>query len=190
MARPEQRKRDYFVKGDRVGLARSIPNEERMEYENWLDSEMQRDYNYRPHWSSFAEYHQFFRDPNRPPPRFFATVVRLADQRPIGSVSLAPAHREPDLSISLYRPFRGLGYGTEAYQLAVAHILTNFDVEFLFASTREDNTASMRALEKTGFERVPEKDEMVDDNFGKGQVRWLAFQLRRTERESGNSPER
>lgn len=94
-------------------------------------------------------------------------------------VSLSPEGHEPDLSIAVFPEFRGLGYGSEAYALAVRYIFENLALDHLVAGSREDNAASIRMLEKASFVRRAEKDEVYDNKFGPGKVKWLAFNLPR-----------
>ena len=173
--------RYYYIKGKNIGVAREEPADRRLSYENWLDPVMQRNFNYRPNWASFEEFCAFFDDPNRPPNRFIAVVVRLADEQPVGRLSLSPEGREPDLGISIYRQFRGLGYGAEAFRLAVDYIFQNMDLHYIVAGAREDNKASIRMLEKIGFKRDPDRDEEYEDNFGEGRVQWPEFRLDRSD---------
>lgn len=173
-------RRTYFIAGRTVGLAHEVAGDDRLRYENWLDPAVQRGYNYRPRWHTFEEFCAFFRNPERPPHRFVATVVRLVDERPIGTVSLAPEYREPDLSIAIYRGSRRSGYGSEAFGLAVDYVFRNLQLDEIVASAREDNLRSIRMLEHCGFKREASEDEIVDDEFGGGKVKWLAFSLARS----------
>lgn len=167
--------RSYYVLGTHVGLSVEEPTDRRLRYENWLDREQQRAFNHQPQWQSHEDFCAFFDAPGRPKSRFEATVVRLSDQQPIGTVTLAPANRDPDLSITLWRDYRGHGYGSEAFRLASDYVLAAFDLPYIIAASREDNVASIKMLEKCDFRRDPEKDELLEDAFVQGMVRWLAF---------------
>lgn len=176
--------REYFVKGRRVALARCTSADSRLNYENWLDSEVQRNFNTVPPWSTFEEYTAFWNSSERPPRRFVATIVCLPGGGPIGIMSLSPEGREPDLSICLYRGLRGQGLGTEAFRLAAAYVFGSLGLDFIVAGAYEHNEASVRMLTKAGFSRDHNRDVFEDNQFGDGQVRQLAFRLEKSEWEA------
>jgi RimJ/RimL family protein N-acetyltransferase len=87
-------------------------------------------------------------------------VERVADGRPIGSVSW---HREMygpntesaayNFGIELLHEDRGQGYGTEAQALLVDYLFTTTDVHRVEAGTDIENVAEQRSLEKAGLRR-------------------------------------
>ncbi len=58
--------------------------------------------------------------------------------------------------------FWGQGIGTEALKLVVNYLLEETDTEIITASTMLDNVASVRVLEKNGFNRT----SMVEEDWG------------------------
>jgi RimJ/RimL family protein N-acetyltransferase len=87
-------------------------------------------------------------------------VERLADGRPIGSVSWHVVGYGPNaessawnIGISLLPDARGQGYGTEAQALLAAYLFETTGVNRVEASTDVENHAEQRSLEKAGFRR-------------------------------------
>jgi RimJ/RimL family protein N-acetyltransferase len=83
-------------------------------------------------------------------------IVRGDD--PIGFVSYRRAWENQssycwDFGIALLPEARGKGYGTEAQRLLVRYLFAHSMVERVQATTRVENIAEQRALEKAGFTR-------------------------------------
>ncbi len=148
-------------------------------YETWKDPITQRNFNSKHERQTFEDFLAFYTNPERPPQRLDATILRLSGDQPIGRISLAPKHLEPDLGIWIYQPFRFQGYGTEAVSLAVEYIFEHFDLEYIVAGIYEHNSASMKLFRKVGFRRTPELDEEEDDVFDSGTITQFGFRIDR-----------
>lgn len=121
-------------------------------YACWQDPDTQNGYNYQMPCSL-----EEFR--NRPiRSRFLAVIIRNEDNASLGIVSLSPEGSPPDLAIMLYRPYRGKGYGPNAFALAAGYCLETFHLECLYAGCYEPNTASQKMLKSCGFVPHPEGD--------------------------------
>jgi len=86
-------------------------------------------------------------------------MVQLG-QEPIGTVSWHAVHygavpwsRCWNIGIALLPAYRGRGYGGPAQRALAEYLLANTSVMRIEASTRSDNVAEQRALEKAGFTR-------------------------------------
>ena len=169
--------RIFYTKGRTVGLTKFLMEDYRPFYQTWKDISTQRNFNTTHSWESYEDFLTLFTNPDRPPQRFNATIVRLKDQIPVGRITLAPVHLEPDLGIWIYKPFRFKGYGTEAVQLSVDFIFREFDLEYIVAGIYEHNQPSINLFTKVGFFRVPELDEIEDNDFGGGKITQLGFQI-------------
>ena len=112
---------------------------------------------------SFDDFLAIFTRSGRPPQRLNATIIRNSDEEPVGRISLAPEHQEPDLGIWIYNPHRFKGYGSEAVHLAVDYIFENFALDYIVAGIYAHNLPSMRLFARAGFRRWPELDEVEDD---------------------------
>ena len=169
--------RNFYIKGRAVGLTEFLMEDYRLFYQTWKDISTQKNFNTTHYWESYEDFLALFTNPGRPPQRFNATIVRLKDQVPVGRISLAPAHLEPDLGIWIYKPFRFKGYGTEAVQISVDFIFGEFDLEYIVAGIYEHNQPSINLFTKVGFLRAPKLDEVEDNVFGEGKITQLGFQI-------------
>lgn len=107
--------------------------------------------------------------------RFASTVLRLGDHNPVGHVSLAASHREPDLAVQIFLPYRGQGFGSEAVSLASDYILETLELPYVVAGIFEHNAASKHIFEKAGFCRAPELDGAEEDQFGETGIVQLGY---------------
>ena len=169
--------RNFYIKGRAVGLTEFLVEDYKPFYQTWKDISTQRNFNTMHYWESYEDFLALFTNPDRPPQRLNATIVRLKDQIPVGRISLAPTHLEPDLGIWIYKPFRFKGYGTEAVQLSVDFIFREFDLDYIVAGIYEHNQPSINLFTKAGFFRVPELDEVEDNDFGDGKITQLGFRI-------------
>ncbi|MDE3000648.1 MAG: GNAT family N-acetyltransferase [Gemmatimonadota bacterium] len=171
--------RIFYTKGKIVGLTEFLLEDYRLFYQTWKDPSTQRNFNTKHDWESYEHFLAMFTNPDRPPQRFNATILRLQDQVPVGRSSLAPAHLEPDLGVWIYEPFRFKGYGTEAVQLSVDFIFGEFDLDYIVAGIYEHNQPSINLFTKVGFFRALELDEVEEDAFGAGKITQLGFRIDR-----------
>lgn len=121
-------------------------------YECWFDEETQDGYNYKVDFT----YEEFIASPERL--RMEAVVIRNSDSAVVGIVTLSPEDYLPDLAIMLYPEYRGLGYSTPVYQLALNYCFDAFDLNEIYAGCYEDNPKSMKMLMNCGFESHSEAD--------------------------------
>ena len=70
-----------------------------------------------------------------------------------GFLVISSVDPEPQLVYALLEPFTGKGYATEMARAAIAHARTHAGFTDIVAGVDEVNAASMRVLEKLGFER-------------------------------------
>lgn len=73
----------------------------------------------------------------------------------VGSLGLfwPPSDGEVELGYGVVQSRRGLGYASEATRALVVHARTSPEVKAVFANVELANPASVRVLEKAGFER-------------------------------------
>lgn len=140
----------YISKGD-LSLAEYVPELDNAPYfACWQDPDTQKGYNYQ----MTDSLDEFCRRPIRS--RLLAVILRNADHEPLGIVSLSPEGFPPDLAIMLYKPYRGRGYGTNAFALAAAYCMETFGLECLYAGCYETNEISRKMLTACGFVPHPE----------------------------------
>lgn len=68
--------------------------------------------------------------------------------------STAPGHGDPQLIYAMFGRFSGRGFATEMARASIAHARTQPGFSEIVADVDEVNTASVRVLEKLGFERI------------------------------------
>lgn len=88
------------------------------------------------------------------PPRLSSDfIVELGGQ----AIGKAGCYRLPEIGYILHPDHWGRGYAAEALGAAIPHIFTHFDVPALLADVDPRNSASIRLLERLGFERTGAK---------------------------------
>ena len=90
--------------------------------------------------------------------RMLAVILRNEDSKSLGVVCLSPEGLPPDPSIMLYKPYCGMGYGTNAFALAARYCLEAYELECIYAGCYETNIASQKILISCGFVRYPDGD--------------------------------
>ncbi len=146
-------KRRVYASNRDISLAEYCPAADDGPYfACWQDPDTQKGYNFQ-RTDSLEE---FRKRPIRS--RFLAVIIRNEDNEPLGIVSLSPEGSPPDLAIMIYKPYRGKGYGTNAFTLAAAYCLEAFELEHLYAGCYETNEISFKMLKACGFIPHPEGD--------------------------------
>lgn len=146
--------REIYIEDERVALTRFDPGEDGpLQFDCWQDPQVQAGYNYRMELTR----EQFLQRPIRS--RFLAAIRCKADGNTAGFVFLSPEHTPPDLAIMLCRDYRGRGYGTAAFRLALQYCFEVFSLEEIYAGCYEHNAASLNMLKKCGFVPHPEGNQ-------------------------------
>ena len=145
--------RKIYIKNTVLSLAEYYSQiDDKSHYECWKDPVTQEGYNYKISDSL----DEFCSRPIRS--RLLAVIIRNEDNTPLGIVSLSPEGSQPDLAIMLYKPYRGKGYGTNAFALAAKYCLEAFNLNCLYAGCYENNEISRKMLKTCGFVSHPEGD--------------------------------
>lgn len=71
-----------------------------------------------------------------------------------GFLEIPSIHPEPQLVYALFERFCGRGYATEMARTSIAHARNQPGFAEILASVDEVNVASLRVLERLGFERI------------------------------------
>ncbi|MFG3286594.1 GNAT family N-acetyltransferase [Streptomyces sp. NPDC048111] len=90
-------------------------------------------------------------------------MVRAEDGRAIGGIGFhgPPEDGRVEIGYDLAESVRGQGYATESLTALTAWALAQPDVEMVYATTDEDNTASQRVLERAGFLRIGDTPRLI-----------------------------
>ncbi len=161
---------EYIAESNRIAFVQYTHEDDCDMFACWQDRDTQKGYNYAFDGSldnlSSIEITAF---------PFWVAVVDKASGAKIGVLRLSSGE-EQDLAIWIYPSYRGLGYGTEAFSLAVDYIFRNMNLRKIYAGCYCDNKASLRMLEKVGFIRYPVGDQQEENCFtGKPTIQ-LSFE--------------
>lgn len=145
--------RKVYIANENLSLAEYCPAMDNEPYfECWQDPATQDGYNYKMR----DTLEEFCVRPTRS--RLLAVIIRNEDSKPLGIVSLSPEDSLPDLAIMLYKPYRGQGYGTNAFSLAAKYCMEAFGFDCLYAGCFETNEVSRKMLQACGFVPNPDGD--------------------------------
>ena len=89
--------------------------------------------------------------------QLYLMLCKTDDARPIGYISAANidyVNRKAEWSgIVIAKEFAGNGYGVEASQLLLKHLFCELGMNMVYCFVREDHTASLKMIEKTGYRK-------------------------------------
>ncbi len=145
--------RKRYLANRELSLAEYCPQVDgQFHYECWQEPAIQEGYNYKIR----ASMDEFCNRPIRL--RLLAVIIRNEDNESLGIVSLSPEGSAPDLAIMLYKPYRGKGYGANAFALAAKYCFESYGFECIYAGCYETNTVSRKMLKSCGFVPHPDGD--------------------------------
>ena len=161
----------YIAENNRIAFVQYTHEDDCDMFACWQDRDTQKGYNYAFDGSldnlSSIDITDF---------PFWVVVVEKASDAKIGVLRLSSGE-EQDLAIWIYPNYRGMGYGTEAFSLAVDYIFRNMNLRRIYAGCYCDNKASLRMLEKVGFIRYPAGDQREQNCFTGEPTTQLSFVL-------------
>lgn len=92
--------------------------------------------------------------------------IFLSDEMPIGELSFKRINHEKsqcELGIVFANDnYKGLGYGTEAVELAIDYVFNILKLKYIYADTMGSNLKMQRIFEKFGFEVVSREEHCYD----------------------------
>ena len=167
--------RKIYAAGSVLSLAAYCPeSDDRSCYECWCDPATQDGYNF----SMTKTFEEFSQRPSRC--RLEAVIIRNEDKLPLGIITLSPEGSLPDLAIMLYKPYRGMGYGTAAFALAAQYCLEAFDLDCIYAGCYETNNISQKMLKSCGFLPHPDGNSLETHYLTGNPIMQYDFVLRRS----------
>lgn len=159
----------FITENERIGFVEYTHDDDTDMLVCWQDHDTQKGYNYAFDGSldnlSNIDIAAF---------PFWVVVVDKASGAKIGVLRLSGGE-EQDLAIWIYPNYRGMGYGTEAFSLAVDYIFRNMNLRKIYAGCYCDNKASLRMLGKAGFVRYPAGDQQEENCFTRKSTTQLSF---------------
>ena len=86
----------------------------------------------------------------------------------VNEVEGAPG--EVEIGYSICHKYSGLGYATELLEVMTFFVTELFRVQVLYGRVMKGNEASVKVLEKCGYEFVREEFDAEDDPYGRGML--------------------
>lgn len=164
--------RPIFIEDELLSLVQYTHDDD-IDMDNcWSDIDTQRGYNVKFDAEPYDESER--QDISEFP--FWATIFDKIHKRFIGVVRLSPPpYDDCDLAIWIYKPYRNMGYGTQAFALGVLYCFKQLGLEKVGAGCYENNTASQKMLKKIGFVRDEQNDSCETDVFTGNQIIQQSF---------------
>ena len=128
-------KRKGYLSDEVLCLCEYLPAQDGREiYDCWRDKDTQKGYNF-----VFDKTFESFPVERPVKSRFIAAIIRKEDDRAVGCLFVSPENTPPDLAIMIYKPFRGMGYGTRAFSLGAKYCFETMGLDKIYAGCYPDN---------------------------------------------------
>ena len=141
--------REKYIENSVICLAECIESDYALLYESWNEEDTVRGYNYKLPYT-FDEYCEKCKTDNN----WNAIIIRLEDNKIIGRIGLSAGL--PDLTITIFKPYRNQKYGTMAFLLGIKYCFEVLKLDKIYAGCYEDNISSRRMIEQCGFKPNPD----------------------------------
>ena len=146
----------FKLDGARVRLRTFVRADIGEEYLRWLnDKSLMRFSNQRFRNHNRADAEAFLKDFENSP-NLFLSIIRRADNSQLGTMTayLDPDHGTADVGILIGGGdgVAGQGYGSEAWELLVSHLIARPDIRKVTCGTVASNLAMRRIAEKNDME--------------------------------------
>ena len=93
------------------------------------------------------------------------TIILKSESRMIGDICFVgkpDENGEIEIGYSTYENFRGNGYMTEAIACLLEWLKLHETIKTVFAQTAVTNPASFKVLEKNGFQKISEEEQVFN----------------------------
>jgi Acetyltransferases, including N-acetylases of ribosomal proteins len=165
--------RKIYISNGIISLTEYLPCDDKYSYNDWLDIETQKGYNFR-----FNESYENFRR-QEVKQRFLASIIHNKNNLLIGEIGISPINTIPDLAIRIYKPFRMQGYGTIAFMLGTQYAIENLNIGEIHAGCYQDNIGSLKMLQKCGYIPYPEGNQKEKHFISNEDIMQLDYIFRR-----------
>lgn len=164
----------FIIENDRIGLAQYTHDDDADMFECWQDIDTQKGYN-----GIFNQTFDEFKEFDIERFKFWVTITDKKTNEKVGVLRLGLNEICPDLAIWIYPKYRKKGYGTQSFPLALRYIFDYYHYPEISAGCYEDNTGSLKMLNKVGFVRYPIGDEIEENPFTGEKTTQLKFIITR-----------
>lgn len=141
--------RKQYIHNDLISLSEYKDDDCQLLFESWNETETIAGYNYKLPYT-YQEYQEHCKE-SKP---WNAIIMRLNDNVIIGRIGISSGL--PDLTITIFKAYRGQGYGSMAFSLAARYCFETLGLEEIYAGCYEDNISSMNMIRSCGFVLHPE----------------------------------
>lgn len=83
---------------------------------------------------------------------------------------------EVEIGYGICKKYRGKGYATELLKAMTEYIIETFKINVLYGRVMNGNNASVKVLEKNGYEFIKEEYGSEDDPYGNGMLIYKKFE--------------
>ena len=136
--------RKKYIENNVICIAEYIESDYKILYDSWNEDDIVLGYNYKLPYS-FDEYCKNCKDNEN----WGAVIMRLEDNKIIGRIGISAGL--PDLTITIFKPYRNQKYGTMAFLLGVKYCFEVLKLGKVYAGCYEDNIHSRKMIENCGF---------------------------------------
>ena len=158
--------RKKYIENNVICLAERLESDNEILCESWNEKETVWGYNWKLPYS-FDEYCENFKNDNNSN-NWGAVIMRLEDNEIIGRIGISAGL--PDLTVTIFKPYRNQRYGTMAFSLGVRYCFETLKLAKIYAGCYEDNISSRKMIEHCGFRRNPDGD-VIDPHIFTGEDR-------------------
>lgn len=144
--------RETYITDGCLSLTQYLPEDNRASFDNWQDPGTRNGFNF-----IMADSYETY-STRKIRQRFLSAIMLNETREIIGTIGLSPEGSPPDLAIWMYRPYRGKGYGTRAFKLAIKYLFETLGLDEIYAGCYPGNRASEKMLARCGFVPHPEGD--------------------------------
>lgn len=162
----------YIIENEKIALTPYTHQDDYDMHLCWKDVQTQKGYNF-----IFNQPFEEFKKTDINRFKFWVTVIDKIINERVGTLRLGLDEECPDLAIWIYPQYRNKGYGTNSFRLALKYIFENYHYQQIAAGCYCDNIYSLKMLDKIGFVRFPEGDEIEPNCFTGEETTQLSFKI-------------
>lgn len=167
---------NYILETKRLRIRRFASTDAKQLYENHLEAEVKQwipneSYTDLEETQGAIAFYQDCVDKGQLP---FVLAIELKETGELigdtGVNEVEGAPGEVEIGYSICKRYSGRGFATEVVEAMTGLVVDNFGVQVLYGRVMNGNNASVRIMEKCGFEFLREEFEAEDDPYGKGML--------------------
>jgi len=127
----------------------------------WRNQPSTRKYSFQTDEITIDQHKAWFERSLKNPKRNIFIALTEKNEK-IGQVRFDRDGLEAEVSIGLAERFMGKGYGTQMLTEACELYFNNYEVDIIIAKIKKENSASVRAFEKSGFSHHSDHESYLE----------------------------